>query len=252
MAKIQRSTARPVEDVSTLSPAAPPTKHDLRLTFVSSLFVAFGIAVVSVVGLVWGSDGLYPAEAPSVLVSRAGDAASLVVVLPSLLVSMWLARRGSLLGPLLWPGALFYALYTYAIYLGGAPFTVLVFGYVVLVIVSAATVIGIVAAIDGDQVRQRLATAPARAVGGALVVIAVMAYAGLTVTALSMLGSPPSELGFRAQWVVDCTLGTPVLLLGGTLLWRHASVGYAAAPGLLLVSGLGGVAFAVAGHSTDR
>ena len=88
MAKIQRSTARPVEDVSTLSPAAPPTKHDLRLTFVSSLFVAFGIAVVSVVGLVWGSDGLYPAEAPSVLVSRAGDAASLAVVLPSLLVSM--------------------------------------------------------------------------------------------------------------------------------------------------------------------
>jgi hypothetical protein len=238
---------------------AAPTKHDLRTTFVSSLAVAFGIAVVSVVGLVWGSDGLYPAEAPSVLVSRAGDAASLIVVLPSLLASMWLARKGSLLGLLLWPGALFYALYTYAIYLGGAPFTVLVFAYVVLVILSAATVIGIVAAIDGGQVRQRLAATPARAVGGALVVIAVLAYAGLIVTALSMFGSPPSELGFRAQWVVDCALGTPVLLFGGALLWRRATLGYVAASALLLVSGLGGVAFAVAaaldgplnGHRTE-
>jgi hypothetical protein len=226
---------------------AAPTRHDLRPAFVSSLVVAFGVAVVSVVGLVWGPDGLYPAEAPSVLVSRAGDATSLIVVLPSLLASMWLGRRGSLLGLLLWPGALFYVLYTYAIYLGGAPFTVLVFAYVVLVILSAATVIGIVAAIDGNQVRQRLAATPARAVGAALVVIAVLAYAGLTVTALSMLGSSPSELGFRAQWVVDCSLGTPVLLFGGALLWRHANLGYVAASGLLLVSGLGGVAFAVAG-----
>lgn len=205
------------------------------------------VAVIVDDGLATGSSARAACQVARQLVSRAGDAAGLVVVLPSLLVSMWLARRGSLLGLLLWPGALFYALYTYSIYLGGAPFTVLVFGYVVLVIVSAATVLGIVAAVDGEQVRQRLAAAPVRAVGGALVVIAVMTYAGLIVTALSMLGSPPGELGFRAQWVVDCAVGTPVLLVGGALIWRYAPLGYVAAPGLLLVSGLGGVAFAVAG-----
>ena len=62
-----------------------------------------------------------------------------------------------------------------------------------------------------------------------------------------MLGSPASELGFRPQWVVGCALGTQALLLGGVLLWRHASLGYQAAAALLFVSALGGVAFAVAG-----
>lgn len=230
-----------------LMPPPWPVKHDLRVGHVCSLITAFGIAAVSVVGLVWGAKGLYPAKPPSVLVSRAGDATNLIVILPSLLTSMWLARRGSLIGLLLWPGALFYALYTYAIYLVGAPFTVLIFAYVVLVILTATTLIGLIVGVDGNQVRDRLAGTPARTVGAALVVLAVLAYAGLISTAVGMLGSPASELGFRPQWVVDCALGTPALLIGGALLWRRAPLGYQAAEGLLLVSALGGVAFAVAG-----
>ena len=55
----------------------------------------------------------------------AQDAYNLVVGLPILLASLWLARRGSFIGLLLWPGALFYMLYTYALYLVGAPFSAL-------------------------------------------------------------------------------------------------------------------------------
>jgi hypothetical protein len=55
----------------------------------------------------------------------------------------------------------------------------------------------------------------------------------------------------RGQWVADWALGTPVHLLGGLLLWRRASLGYVAAPGLLLVSGLGGLAFAMAAVLDD-
>jgi hypothetical protein len=124
-------------DGVTLPPS--PIKHDLRLGYICSLVTAFGIAAVSVAGLVWGAHGLYPTTPPSVLVSRAGDATNLIVILASLLASMWLARRGSLIGLLLWPDALFYALYTDAIYLVGAPFTVLIFAYVLLVILSVAT-----------------------------------------------------------------------------------------------------------------
>lgn len=99
------------------------------------------IAFVSGAGLVWGVDGLYQAEAPFVLVSQGGDAANLILV-PILLGSMWLARRGSLIGLLLWPGALFDGLYAYAVYLVSAPFTTLVFVYVLLVTLSAFTLIG--------------------------------------------------------------------------------------------------------------
>jgi len=224
---------------------ALPITRDLTLAYRVSLAVAVLMAFVSVAGLVWGSDGLYRVETPSVLVSQGGDAANLILV-PILLGLMWLARRGSMIGLLLWPGALFYALYAYAVYLVGAPFTVLVFAYVALVILSASTLIGIVASIDGAEVRQRLAGTPVRSVGGALVVIAVLAYAGLTTAAISALTSPASAAGMRPQWVVDCALGTPALLLGGALLWRRSSLGYVVAPGLLFVSGLGGVAFSVA------
>ncbi len=235
-------------------PSAGPAElliaRDLTLAYGASLLLAALIALASALGLGWGSEGLYGGSS-SVLVSRGADAANLILVLPILLGSMWLAGRGSLLGLLLWPGALFYALYAYMPYLVGAPFTALLFVYVALVTLSAFTLIGIVASIDGAEVRKRLAGAPTRSVGGALVLIAVLAYAGLAADAVRALGSPASEPAWRGHWVADWALGTPVLLLGGMLLWRRAPLGYVAAAGLLLVSGLGGLAFSVAAVLDD-
>jgi hypothetical protein len=222
-----------------------PMHRDLTLAYVSSLVMALGIAFVCVAGLVWSAESLY-AGSQLVLISRGADAANLVILLPILLGAMWLARRSSLFGLLLWPGVLFYTLYAYVPYLVGAPFSVLFFVYAGLVPLGAFTVIGILASIDAEEVRHRWSGAPARGVGVALVVIAVAAYAGLTATAVGALGDPAGEAATRPLAVADWALGTPVLLLGGALLWRRSPLGYAAAPGLLLVSGLGGVAFAVA------
>ena len=165
-----------------IAPALPITRN-LELAYGSTLLIALAVAVASVAGLTWGSQGLYSVGSPLVQVSKGGDAANLMLGLAVLLGSMWLARRRSLVGLLLWPGALFYVLYASALYLVGAPFSALFFGYVALVTLSAWTLIAIVASIDGQEVRRRLATAPARSVGGAVVLIAVMAYAGLTAAA---------------------------------------------------------------------
>jgi hypothetical protein len=222
-----------------------PVTHDLAFVYLASLLLAALIALASAVGITWGAGGLY-AGSSSVLVSRGGDAANLLLVVPILLGSRWLAGRGSLLGLLLWPGALFYALYAYVPYLVSAPFTALLFVDVALVTLSAFSLVGLVASIDGAKVRARLAGTPARGVGGALVLIALLAYAGLIVEALGALASGAGEAGLRGHWVADWAVGTPVLLLGGVLLWRRAPLGYVAAAGLLLVSGLGGAVFAVA------
>jgi len=222
-----------------------PIKRDLTLAHVGSLIIAIGIAVASVEGLV-ADPGDLSSTSSLVLVSQGADATNLILVVPILLGSLWLARRGSLFGLLLWPGALFYALYAYVPYLIGAPFSGLFFVYVALVTLSAFTVIGIVASVDGEEARHRLAGAPARGVGAALVLIAVAAYAGLTAAAISALGSPAGEVPTRPLAVADWAVGTPVLLVGGILLWLRLPLGYAAATGLLLVSGLGGAAFAVA------
>ena len=228
----------------TSSVAALPLRRNLALAYASSLVAALVLAVASVGGLVLGSDRLYDPGSPLVQVSRGGDAANLVLGLPILLGSMGLARRGSLIGLLLWPGALFYILYAGSLYLVGAPLSGLFFSYVAVVTLSAWTLVGIVASLDAEEVRRRFATAPARSVGAALVLIAVLAYVGLTATVASSIGGSPTHAGMRPQWVVDFALGTPALLLGGALLWRRGALGFVAAPGLLLVSGLNGLAFA--------
>jgi hypothetical protein len=60
------------------------------------------------------------------------------------------------------------------------------------------------------------------------------------------LAGSVTEAAWRGHWVADWTLGTPALLLGGVLLARRIPFGYVIGPGLLLVSGLGGIAFAIA------
>ena len=94
--------------MTSTSEATLPLRRDLTVAYASSLMVALALAAVSIAGLVLGYNGVYDPESSLVQVSRGGDAANLVLGLPMLLGSMLLARRGSLLGPLLWPGALFY------------------------------------------------------------------------------------------------------------------------------------------------
>lgn len=229
-------------DLPTTPPALgrPAVTRSLTLAYGASLVLAALVALASVAGLTRSAGDLY-ADSASVLVSRGADAANLVLV-PLLLFTMWAARRGRLLGLLLWPGALFYTLYAYLPYTISASATWLLFVDVALVTLSAFTLIGLLATIDASVVRQRLAQAPAGWVGGALVAIGLLAYAGL----LSNAGSTLAEVGGRGHWVADWTVGTPVLVLGGVLLWRRAPLGYVVAAGLLLVSALGGVVFAIA------
>lgn len=237
----------PPDDAEVIAsdPRQPPVS-----AYRSSLLIAALIVVACVAGFGWGADRLYGAS-QSVLVSRGADVANLILLPPLLLGCLWRARRGSLVGLLLWPGTLFYALYAYVPYLIDVPFTALLFAYVAIVTLGIFTTIGLVASIDGVAVRDRLVGSPARGVGGALVAIAVLAYAGLITTAIGALAGAAGAVGSRGHWVADWALGTPVLLLGGALLWRRAPLGYVGAAGLLLVSALGGVVFAVAAALDD-
>jgi hypothetical protein len=230
-----------------------PIRHTLTFAYRSSLVVAVLIAVVAAAGLLFGSTGLYgsdPNRAVAVTEAEAGllvpgflalDAYNLVVGLPILLALLWLAYRGSLIGLLLWPGALFYIVYTYVLYLVGTPFSVLFLAYIALVALSASTMIGIVANIDGEQVRQRLGGAvPARTIGAILIGLAMLTLAqdasGALVTALA--GGAPLDPLARHVWSADLVLELPAMLLGGVLLWRHKRLGYVVGAGLLLQFGL--------------
>jgi len=222
----------------TESQASLPITRDLTLAYALSLVIALIMAVAAVVGLLFRTN-IYP-TGELLLSFVPSDAFNLVVGLPILLGSMWLARRGKLIGLLCWPGALFYVLYIYVPYVIGVPFDVLFLPYLVLVTLSAYTLIGLVASIDGEVVRQRLTgSVPARTGGGILVGLAILIIVrqvAVIVTALTSqtpVGTP--EL---SSWVADFTVAVPVLLAGGVLLWQRKALGYVAGAGLLLGYGV--------------
>ena len=219
-------------------------KRDLTLAYLISGIIALIMCVASIVGIVYGRD-IYAASQVSNNVGT--DALNLVVVLPILLGSIWFARRGSLIGLLIWPGALFYILYVYTFYILGVPFNILFLPYVALVTLSAYTIIGLVASIDGEEVRQRLSgKVPMRTTGGMFIIIAILFMAvDMILIVTSLASRAPVNSTSYASWVTDFTIQLPALLVVGLLLWRHEAFGYVVAPGLLFQSAVLNAGFAI-------
>ncbi len=221
-----------------------PIKRDLTLAYLVSGIVALIMSVASVAGLLYGSH-IYPASQVS---SDTGtDALNLVAGLPILLSSMWLARRGSLIGLLCWPGALFYILYVYIFYVLGVPFNALFLPYVVLVTLSAYTTIALVASIDGEAVWRRLSGGvPARTTAVLLILTAILFMAvDVIAIATALANRTPVGSATRVSWIADFTVQLPALLIVGVLLWRRQALGYVAAPGLLLQGSVLNAGFAI-------
>ena len=111
-----------------------PARRTLTLSYALSLLIAILMAAASVAGLLYPAN-LYPADElrQSFLPT---DLVNLLIGLPILLGSMWLARRGRLIGLLLWPGALFYVLYNYLVYVFAMPLNVAFLLHLTLVTLS--------------------------------------------------------------------------------------------------------------------
>jgi hypothetical protein len=228
--------------------ASLPVTRSLTPAYASSLIIALLVAIASVAGLLYGTN-FYPTE-EMLLLKLPTDLFTLVVGLPILLGSMWLARRGKLLGLLCWPGALLYVLYIYVAYAIGVPFNVLFLAYVVLVPLSAYTIICLVASIDAAAVRQRLAGAvPERTAGGILAGLAILfTLMNLTDIVAALTSPTPDYLLEFPVWIADFAVGAPAWLVGGLLLWQRQALGYVAGAGLLLLGSMlfVGVIFALA------
>ena len=215
-----------------------------------SLLVGGLVAIASVAGLHTALSREDPgfgvtASTGGVLVPglAAQDVFNLLVALPLLISCVWLWHRGSSLAALLVPGVLFYFVYTYAIYLVGAPFGPLFLVYAALVAASGLVVIGAMLRIEACAVTELVApVVPARLVGGLLVTLGLLTVAQDSVGVLSTpSGVEPLA---RSVWTVDLALEAPAVFAGGVLLWRRSGLGYASALALLLQFGLTPLALA--------
>lgn len=197
------------------------------LAGVLSLATALLMAVASLAGLLFPS-AVYPTEAlRHAFVSN--DVVNLFIGLPSLLGSVWLARRGRWIGLLFWPGALFYVTYNYIAYTLAAPPSAQSVLYLALVALSVYAIWQWLSGLDSQAIRERLAGAvPARFAGGVLVGLGALFFVrGIGQLVQAAVAGP--ELAV----VVADLLTTPFWIVGGVLLWRQLSLGYVTGAGLL-------------------
>jgi hypothetical protein len=144
-----------------------PTGHDLKLIYALSLVIALLMAAASLAGILYSS-AIYPSD-ELVRTFVPNDVVSISIGLPILLGSIRLARRGRLIGLLCWPGALFFVLYNYIVYVFAMPLNVAFLLHLALVAMSVYTLISLVASIDAKAVQQQLAgVVPERLAGGVL------------------------------------------------------------------------------------
>jgi hypothetical protein len=209
-----------------------PIRFNLRLAYILSLLIATLVALSSLGGIRYQAI-IYPNQ-ELVQSFLATDVVNLFIGLPVLLVSMWLAWRGKLIGLLFWPGAILYVVYINIIYVLGMPFNLGFVLHLVMLAMAVYTLIGLVASIDGRKIQGQLSGAvPERLAGGILAGLGVgffllvigefaNAYASRTVI-------PETELALlTADFLIS-----PPWVIGGVLLWRCKELGYVTGLGLL-------------------
>jgi len=209
-----------------------PIKRSLQPVYLASSLIAILMAVVSVVGLT-NQDLIYSSE-ELVQGFLPNDIANLVIGLPILIGCMWAARRGRLAGLLCWPGALIFVIYNYLAYVYAIPLNWALLGYLSLVVLSIYSLFGLVVSIDQEAVSARLTgKVPEKFAGGvltgfgALFLLRVFLEIGGTLTSGESMPAPELAANMSDFFT------SPMLIIGGILLWRRKSLGYLAGLGLL-------------------
>ncbi|MFQ6127170.1 MAG: hypothetical protein ACE5R6_21560 [Candidatus Heimdallarchaeota archaeon] len=218
-------------------PSHLPIKRDLTLAYVLSLVGAILMVAVSLGGLLYPST-FYPTS--DLLQSFvANDLVNLFVGPLILFGSMWLTRRGKLVGLLFWPGALLYVIYNYIAYIFGTPFSLFTFTYLVLVLLSTYNILDLLKSIDKKSVQERLSEGvPVKTSGWVLVVFGVL----FTFRAIGMIAEastnqtmlPISEIGVL---IADIFMSI-LWIAGGVLLLRRRPLGYVGGLGLLFAASI--------------
>jgi hypothetical protein len=216
---------------------------------VSALSVAIAslLLVTSVAGLLFGTRGLYRPDAATMPTLVGQDALSLVIGLPLLLGSMYLAQRGSLRGVLLWAGVLFYFAYSYSYYVLSPEFNALYLGYLLIVSMSVYGLLALLLSADAEAVKARFATrTPVHLIGGFMMGMAALLGAKWVGGILGALqaGVTPAHKEI-VVWSLDLVIALPALFWAGAWLWRRQPLGFVGAGLMLLKAAFVGITLVV-------
>jgi hypothetical protein len=213
------------------TPSLPITRN-LSTSYTLSFIAALLMTAASLAGLLLPSV-IYPTEELRQS-SVATDMVNLFIVLPVLLGSMSLARRGKLIGLLFWPGALFIVTYHYLAYAVSLTSLWQFVFYLVLVLLSAYTIYILLSSVDSLSMQAQLAgKVPERFAGGVLAGFGILFFFWRGSLAVqSLIGSALLSKPELATAITDALLA-PAWVIVGVSLWRKQAFGYVAGAGLL-------------------
>ena len=212
-------------------------------TYRTSLWLTAPIAILLAIAAGAGmiTEGLYR-DVPDIVAQAKGqDLISLILVLPILIVTAILARRGSLQARLIWLGALTYLVYTYASFAFAIQYNPLFLVYIALLGFSLYALIGGLATLDMAEVKARyIDQTSARAASIFLSAAAVLIsslWLSEIIPALIAGEIPQSILEDRTPTnvvhVLDLAWILPSFGIAAASLWRKHALGYILA-GILL------------------
>ncbi|MCB0040613.1 MAG: hypothetical protein KDE23_13085 [Caldilinea sp.] len=167
----------------------------------------------------------------SVAQMQANDMVTLVLGVPLLVFSFWLARRGSLRGQLLLAGTLGFFLYTYMSMCFGTAYNPLFLVYVALFGLSLYAFVLAMLAFDLTTLPQHFSERlPRRWIAGLLIGAALflaLAWLGRIAATFGSDQAPPLE-NVTSMFIqaMDLVLVVPACVLGAVLLLRRSAWGY--------------------------
>ena len=199
--------------------------------------------------------GLYRYDIPITAVGyRAGDAVTLVLAIPLLIISSMLYQRGQLRGGLLLTGVLAYFLYSYGSMAFGAAYNPLFLVYIVLFSASLfAFVLSLTSFVVPELPTHFSADLPRRGIGVFLVVsggILALVWLVLSLVPALLRGTVPLEVASYTTFItaaIDIGVVAPALIISGALLLRNAPIGYVLSSTLLVFTVTMGTSLLLAG-----
>ena len=220
---------------------------DKKIIYINSIFIAVLALIATLSGLFW--KGLYRHDTISGAAQMMGqDLITLVIGIPILLCSLYLIRRNSLKGQLIWMGTLFYFLYSYASMSFLASYNQLFLIYVALFSTSLYTFAYGLLSLDVKTIKNSVSPGITIKIAGIFTIFmgAMLALMWLSMIISSLLsGNAPAGLESYTTLVIQALdLGVlfPATIIGGSLLLKGNAWGYALISILIIKASLLGTA----------
>ena len=220
---------------------------DKKVVYINSIFIAILAGIATLSGLFW--KGLYKHDTISMAAQAMGqDLITLIIGIPVLLGSLYLIRRNSLRGNLIWMGTIFYFLYTYVSMSFLASYNQLFLAYVALFSISLYTFVYGLLSLNVKTIKESISPGKTSKIAGAFLIFsgAMVALMWVKMIVDSLLtGIAPTALESYTTLVIqalDIGVVFPAMLIAGILIIKGKEWGYALVSILLIKASLMGTA----------